>query len=194
MKKIVSLQNLDVIFHRNFLTTTQSEYYFQKLLFEIKWNEKIVKVNKNPIIQKRLVAWHGDTIGHSSVFEYTDTPTPWTPILFDIKNKIERETKLSFNGVLLNLYRDGFDRIGWHTDNDIPILGINPTIASLSLGSCRLFKLRHKSLDIKIDFELLSGSLLIMKGETQQFWEHCIEEDHTMIEARIGLTFRKVLI
>ena len=80
------------------------------------------------------------------------------------------------NSVLVNYYRDGKDSMGWHSDDEKE-LGINPIIASISLGSSRKFKMKHntnKNDDSKIDVTLDHGSLLVMKGATQHFWKHCI--------------------
>jgi alkylated DNA repair dioxygenase AlkB len=45
--------------------------------------------------------------------------------------------------VLLNLYRNGVDSMGWHSDDERE-LGERPVIASVSLGATRRFRLRHK--------------------------------------------------
>ena len=94
----------------------------------------------------------------------------------------------------MNYYRTGLDSNGWHSDDEKE-LGRNPVIASISFGSLRKFKLRHKTMigdTTKLDLELEHGSLLIMSGETQHFWKHCIPKTKSMIKPRINLTFRLV--
>ena len=115
-----------------------------------------------------------------------------TPTLKLIKSKAEQISEVSFNSVLLNLYRDGKDSVSWHSDDE-PELGENPIIASISFGATRRFSLKHKiSKDYKIDINLLNGSLLLMKGETQHCWQHQIPKTSKFVEPRINLTFRVI--
>ena len=115
-------------------------------------------------------------------------------VLQSIKNKIEKVSGSKFNSVLLNYYRDGKDSMGWHSDDE-PELGKNPVIASLSFGQKRVFHLRHRfDKEIpKVKLNLDHGSLLIMAGETQHFWQHQIPKTARKIEGRINLTFRWIL-
>ena len=96
-----------------------------------------------------------------------------------------------FNCVLVNLYRNGQDSNGWHADNE-PELGINPVIASLSLGATRRFNLRHNLSNKKISIDLTNGSLLLMKGEMQHFWKHQLAKSTKVVNGRINLTFRRI--
>jgi len=115
---------------------------------------------------------------------------PFTPTLLQIKNKIEGNITEKFNAVLLNLYRDGNDSMGWHSDDEKE-LGENPVIASISLGEERMFHLRHKNNKLlKFKFLLQHGSLLLMKGKTQHFWQHQIPKSKKINKSRINLTFR----
>ena len=119
-------------------------------------------------------------------------PKPWTEELMLLKAKIEALTNSSYNSVLANLYRDGKDSNGWHSDDEKE-LGENPTIASLSLGSSRVFQLKHKATGERRNILLESGSLLIMSGELQKNWKHQIPKKSKIFEPRINLTFRKIL-
>lgn len=93
----------------------------------------------------------------------------------------------------MNLYRDGKDSNGWHADNE-PELGINPVIASLSLGAERFFKLKHHN-DAALQHKILleHGSLLLMTGDTQHQWLHTLAKTAKPIGPRINLTFRVIL-
>ena len=108
-----------------------------------------------------------------------------------VKEKVETVAKLNFNSVLVNLYRNGQDYVSWHSDDE-PELGNNPTIASVSFGATRRFVLRHKSdRDLnKVEEALTHGSLLIMQGTTQHFWQHQVPKTAKKISPRINLTFR----
>ncbi|MBN8618629.1 MAG: alpha-ketoglutarate-dependent dioxygenase AlkB, partial [Anaerolineae bacterium] len=97
-----------------------------------------------------------------------------------------------FNSVLLNLYRDGNDSVGWHSDDE-PELGTNPVIASLTLGAARAFQFRHRTnRDLRVNLELTHGSLLIMAGATQHHWHHQVPKTRKPLPPRINLTFRVI--
>jgi len=121
-------------------------------------------------------------------------PTPWTDELKEIKRSIEAKAAISFNSVLINYYRDGQDRVAWHSDDEKE-LGQNPVIGSVSFGAERIFKLRHKKYKInnlKQSITLGNGSFLLMKGATQHHWMHEIPRTAKLIGPRINLTFRVI--
>jgi alkylated DNA repair dioxygenase AlkB len=119
-------------------------------------------------------------------------PHPFSTKLSLLKKAVEKKASVNFTTCLLNLYRDGKDSNGWHADDEKE-LGKNPVIASLSLGQPRFFHLRHKNdKSIKQKILLEHGSLLLMKGETQHFWQHQIPKTSRQIKERINLTFRVV--
>jgi len=140
----------------------------------------------------RLQAWYGDSHTHYQYSGLQMSPMPWTQTLRAIKEDIEQQLQTSFNSVLINLYRDGNDTVGWHSDDE-PELGSEPVIASLSLGEIRDFQLKHKQLDKKVIVPLSSGSLFIMSGTTQSYWRHCIPRTKRVKSARINLTFRRIV-
>ena len=119
-------------------------------------------------------------------------PHEFSPLLLEIKKRVEEVSQILFNIVLVNLYRDGKDSNGWHSDDEKE-LGINPVIASVSLGAKRVFQIRNKE-DKKLrhNIELNNGSLLLMKGSTQHFWQHQIPKTQKKIAPRINLTFRVI--
>lgn len=141
----------------------------------------------------RLVAWHGDP---GAAYTYSGTfhePQPWTPELAGLRRRVESLSGQSFNSVLLNLYRDGSDGMGWHADDE-PELGRNPVIASVSLGATRRFRLRHRRGRAEpLTLPLASGSLLLMGGELQHYWLHAVPKTKQPVGERINLTFRRVL-
>ena len=98
---------------------------------------------------------------------------------------------MAFNSVLLNRYRDGQDAMGWHSDNESE-LGRAPVIASISLGQARRFDLRHRQTREKLSIFLPHGSLLVMAGNTQAYWEHQIPRSKKITGERINLTFRRI--
>jgi alkylated DNA repair dioxygenase AlkB len=99
---------------------------------------------------------------------------------------------VTFNSVLLNFYRNGRDAMGWHSDDE-PELGMNPVIASVNLGATRRFMLRYKTdHQFKYELELQHGSLLIMRGALQHFWQHQVPKTNRPLPSRINLTFRVI--
>lgn len=171
-------------------TTAESASYLQKFITTIPWEQRTVMMYGKPVITPRLTAWFGDT---GKNYAYTGTrfqPNPWTPELLTIKARIEPLARVHFNSVLLNYYRDGNDSVAWHSDNETE-LGKQPIIASVSFGQVRRFDIRHKKdHDRKYAVRLENGSMLLMKGDLQQHWEHRIAKSTTPLKPRINLTFR----
>ncbi len=167
----------------------------QRLVAEAEWRSEAVVVWGRKVPQPRLIAWYGDA---GRAYAYSGIrlrPSPWTPLLLDIKARIEEATGAAFNSVLLNYYRDNCDSIGFHSDDE-PELGERPVIASLSLGEERTFVLRHKRSKetAPMRLRLPSGSLLLMAGDTQHCWRHGIPKESRPRSPRINLTFRKIFL
>ena len=139
-----------------------------------------------------MTAWYGDEDKSYTYSGVTMEALPWTAALQEIKSAADRLSGEISTSVLLNLYRDGSDSMGWHRDNE-KMLGKTPVIASVSLGATRLFQFRNYNTKTDIiSLELEAGSVLIMKGESQQYWEHRLPKKPKLNGARINLTFRRV--
>lgn len=191
----IPMADADVRLMSAFYAKPLSEQHLHRLLDETSWRqEKIVLWGKEHL-QPRLSAWYGDANSHYSYSGVALTPLPWTATLLRIKDDIEHATGHRFNSVLLNLYRDENDSVGWHSDAE-PELGKMPVIASLSLGATRTFRLRHRTRkDLKpVSVELTDGSLLLMAGTTQRFWQHAVPKERAACGRRINLTFRTILM
>lgn len=124
-------------------------------------------------------------------------PIPWLPVLKRVKSDIEHFCGHTFNSVLVNLYRDGSDSVGWHADDE-PELGSCPFIASLSLGEARYFYLKPKLKSELGSHEprrllLHHGDLLTMSGKTQDNWQHAVQKERAAHQPRINLTFRYII-
>lgn len=182
----------EIIYHKEFLQSIEADILFHQLMTETPWRQDPITVFGKSYPQPRLTALYGNqdlSYGYSGI---RMQPLEWTETLLEIKNKIESITPVKFTTVLLNLYRDGKDSNGWHADNEKE-LGINPYIASLSLGQSRDFHLKHNTMkEERIKIELHHGSLLLMGGTTQHFWKHQIAKTTKPIGPRINLTFRVV--
>jgi alkylated DNA repair dioxygenase AlkB len=164
----------------------------QQLIEETDWRQERITVYGKPYLQPRLSAWYGDLAYSYSGIRLE--PSPWTPTLRHIRKRVEALTRLRFNSVLLNYYRDEIDGMGMHSDDE-PELGPRPAIASISLGEERDLILRHRQRkDLgTVKLPLPSGSLLLMQGDTQRYWRHGINKLRRRCGPRVNLTFRKII-
>ncbi|WP_449388030.1 alpha-ketoglutarate-dependent dioxygenase AlkB family protein [Chryseobacterium lineare] len=179
-------------YRENFLNREEADLLKNELLETAPWEQRTQKMYDKMVLTPRLTAWYGDSKYNDS--EADQKPTnPWTPELFSLKQRIEKEFSCQFNGVLLNLYRDHNDSVAWHRDKESRY-GKRPVIASISLGQTRNFDFRKKDHhQSKYSLPLPHGSLLIMKGDLQENWEHRIAKSILGMKERINLTFRLIL-
>jgi alkylated DNA repair dioxygenase AlkB len=175
------------------LTPADTRLFYETLLRDIPWKNDEAVIFGKRIVTARKVAWYGD-----SDFSYTYSGTTkqalvWTDKLASLKAIVEKLTATRFNSCLLNLYHDGNEGMAWHSDDERS-LGRNSTIASVSLGAEREFRLKHKRSDEKVSVLLESGSLLVMKDTTQTHWLHSIPKSKKIRTPRINLTFRTMVV
>ena len=180
-------------YHPLLFDSQEQSLLMNALQEEIPWKQEHIKLFGKTHPTPRLTAWHGDT---HCVYKYSgvvNQPFPWTPSLLTIKTRIESLSNgATFNCVLLNFYRDGSDKMGWHSDDEKE-LGPNPSIASVSFGATRRFDFKHKTeAHNKFSIQLESGSLLLMQGDMQHHWLHQIPAQKRIQEPRINLTFRYI--
>jgi alkylated DNA repair dioxygenase AlkB len=190
----VPLEEADVTFLTHFPFPMSDEAVFSKLRRDTPWIQEKVLVWGKRHLQPRLTAWYGDP-GRSYTYSGTVMrPLPWTDLLLSLRRELELLIDDRFNSVLLNLYRNQNDRMGFHSDNE-PSLGADPTIASLSYGATRTLIFKHKRRkDVPPkSLRLTSGSLLLMKGATQRNWNHGINKEAEPCGPRINLTFRNII-
>jgi len=189
---VLPLKDADITYYPSFLSPEEASVYFDKLMKETEWQQDDIKVFGKIYAQPRLTSLHGEEGKPYTYSGITMHPKPFTPLLKDLKKRVEFETGEAFTTVLLNLYRDGNDSNGWHSDDEKE-LGTNPVIASVSLGANRKFNLRHKKdSSLKASIELEHGSLLLMKGTTQHYWKHQLPKSIRVHDPRINLTFRVI--
>jgi alkylated DNA repair dioxygenase AlkB len=169
--KILCIEDMSLTYYPHFLSHADSTQLFTKLRQSISWQQEQYQMFGKQIPSPRLVAWYGDKEAAYRYSGILHQPNHWLPELLSIKEIIEQKFNLQFNSVLVNLYRNESDSMGYHSDNEIE-LGKNPTIASLSLGVTRKFNLKHKKNKSLHKMTLTEGSLLIMSGDTQNHWHH----------------------
>lgn len=171
----------------------EADELFTGLRHGIDWQHEEITIFGACRPVPRLVAWHGDPSAHYTYSGTPHAPRPWTPELQRIRERVQGLAGTPFNAMLLNLYRDGRDGMGWHSDDE-PELGPAPVIASVSLGATRRFCLRHRRRkERKLHLSLEHGSLLLMAGSTQRHWVHAVPKTSRPVGERINLTFRLVL-
>lgn len=186
----------DVDYYPNFLNKEDSDCLLNTLTNNINFEPETYIFNNETIITKRKISYHSEIAYTYSTQTYAGKP--WTPELLFLKESIEKLVNHHFNAVLVNLYDNGEAGIGWHSDKEKE-LGKEPIIASISLGQSRRFAFRHRKelVGLKnpprlVEYMLNSGDLLIMKGNTQDIFEHSVIKDKSATGLRINLTFRFV--
>lgn len=167
----------------------ESSSLFDDLLATSPWLPDEVILFGQKHILSRKVAWMGDAGFTYSYSGTRKTASPWTPPLLKIRERVEELSGHAFNSCLLNLYHDGSEGMGWHSDDE-KTLGRNPVIASVSFGAERPFRFKHRLTKEVIPLMLENGSLLVMKGETQHHWLHALPKTKRANAPRINLTFR----
>ena len=169
----------------------QKHNYFNELLNKIEWtNEKLVMFGKE-ITTKRKVAFYGDSLMSYTYSNKTKQALTWTPLLMEIKQLATSYTGSNYNACLLNLYHDGEEGMGWHSDDEKEIIP-NSSIASLSFGAERKFAIKHKATNQTHSILLENGSLFEMLGSFQKHWLHSMPKSKKIIAPRINLTFRQM--
>ena len=193
--ELINLLPTDGVVHYygKLINNQDSDRYFDSLINTIDWKNDQAIIYGKLIITKRKVAWYGDTD-----FEYTYSKTtkralPWTTELLELKSITEEKTGEKFNSCLLNLYHNGDEVMGWHSDAE-KNLKKNGAIGSLSFGAERKFTFKHKQTSETVSLFFEHGSLLIMKGTTQTNWQHRLPPSKLIDKLRINLTFRTVIL
>lgn len=188
----LDLPDADVRLWRAAFRPAEADALLVALRSQIDWQQEDILIFGERKRVPRLVAWHGEP---GTAYTYSGTahePLPWTPELQRVRQRAEELTGYRYNSVLLNLYRDGRDGMGWHADDE-PELGREPAIASVSFGTSRRFKLRHRrSRSAASTVDLAHGDLLLMAGATQHHYVHAVPKTARPVGERVNLTFRRL--
>ena len=179
---------LDYLPH--FINPNEANILLDKLIAESPWKQRAVMMYGREILTPRLTAWYGNPNIDPAFNGDGLIPNTWTPELLSLKNRVEAESDVKFNSVLLNYYRDGNDSVSWHDDRD-GIDGRNRFVVSLSLGAMRMFDIRKKEdHSVRYSIALENGSYLFMKNDFQLHWQHGIAKSASIKKPRVNLTFR----
>ena len=181
-----------VNYYGKIFSTTEASNYLAALLQNIQWKNDESFIYGKLIITKRKAAWYANDNFEYKYSGITKKALPFTEELLAIKKIVEQKTGEQYNSCLLNLYHNGNEGMGWHSDAEKE-LKKHGAIASISFGAERKFLFRHKQTKETIEVQLENGSLLLMKGETQTHWLHRLPATKKIFTSRINLTFRTVI-
>jgi alkylated DNA repair dioxygenase AlkB len=160
----------------------------------IHWKQDNIKLYGKTIPLPRLTSWYGDSGKSYTYSGINSKPNEWNKGLLYLKSRIEEFAGVTFNSVLLNWYRNGEDYLNWHADDEKE-LGVNPVIASANFGETRDFLVRKNNDNSKkLVLPLKNGTLLIMRGEMQHYWQHSVPKRKKVRGSRFNLTFRHINI
>jgi len=186
------LADAELAFDAHWLPQGDAEALLRGLREAIPWEVHRIRLFGREHSSPRLSCWIGDP---GTGYRYSGShfePRPWPPGLLSLRERLSRELGIAFNSVLANLYRDGGDCMGWHSDDEAE-LGPAPVIASVSLGAPRRFVLKHRSQpQHRLELVLPHGSLLVMSGTTQRNYRHALPRTARPVGERINLTFRRI--
>lgn len=163
------------------------------LIAQLPWQQPDIVLFGKRHRLPRLQCWMGDA---QALYRYSGlqlVPAPWHTQVRAIRDRVRAFTGHDFNAVLINLYRDGNDRMGWHADDE-PELGAMPWLASYNLGASRDFALRRKGESRQRECVVLGhDQLMLMNPYVQQGWQHALPVRRRVQAPRINMTFRKIV-
>ncbi|WP_419494149.1 alpha-ketoglutarate-dependent dioxygenase AlkB family protein [Chryseobacterium bernardetii] len=180
-----------VLYYGKVFPKEEADTYYDYLFNQIPWQHDEAVVFGKLILTKRKVAWFGEKAFEYTYSNRTKYAKPWTPELLKLKKKCEEVSGETYNSCLLNLYHDGSEGMAYHSDGETD-LKKHGAIASLTFGAERKFLFKHKTTKEKVEIFLENGSLLIMKGTTQDHWLHRLPPTTKVTTPRINLTFRTI--
>ncbi len=177
-----------------FLAEHEARELLPRLLAELEFDAPEVSRMRQPFTGRwvelpRRQAGYGDS-GTAYAFSGSEVPArPWTPLLRELRARLRQATDVDPNYVLANLYRNGADHVGWHTDDERD-LGPEPLILSLSFGATRDFQFRRRGEAARafdtVSLPLVSGSLLVMRHPTNASWKHQLPRRGGKRPERVG--------
>jgi alkylated DNA repair dioxygenase AlkB len=176
-------------YNEHFYSEEKATLIYSELKKYQEYEQRRVKLFGKEFDAPRLEAFYSKNEQEYRYSGQTLKGNLFTPMIQQICNELEAYSGSSFNSVLVNLYRDGKDSNGWHSDNEKE-LGKNPIIASLSLGADRNIHFKHENTQFKKTIKMVHGSLLIMGGTIQHHWKHQVPKSSKIINPRINMTFR----
>jgi alkylated DNA repair dioxygenase AlkB len=149
---------------------------FERLLTGTPWRSREVRMYERTLPEPRLTHRWSRADGLPE------------PILGEMADVLSGRYGEEFTQVGANLYRDGADSVAWHGDRvarELP----TATVALVSLGEMRPFRLRPTGGGLSVGFLPGPGDLLVMGGSCQRTWQHSVPKVRAA-GARISIQFR----
>lgn len=177
--------------------TTLHNYKLGGLLYRdiencVRWYRKLRRVDsEEEIFLKRDMAYCSDTAAIYYYDKFEMPVQPFNSLLNYIRAEIQEIVGIEYNSVLLNKYKDGKDKINWHSDKEEQ-LGDKPIITCVNFGATRQFRFLNKETGEKTAYPVGHGDVLVMGEACQKKFLHAILPEKEVTEPRISLTFRKV--
>ncbi|WP_344225017.1 alpha-ketoglutarate-dependent dioxygenase AlkB [Kocuria atrinae] len=139
----------------------------------------------------RLVSSFSDTVLGLEGMESSRT---WTPELAELRDLVASVFSLNFNYALANLYRNGDDYTGWHSDKAALHLD-GSKIAIVSFGAPRRLSIRSYEYPKDAQtFTMEEGSVVVMDLGVQATHEHSVPKEENPTDPRMSITLRKLHI
>tara|TARA_B100000700_G_C14908308_1_gene790930 strand:+ start:451 stop:1038 length:588 start_codon:yes stop_codon:yes gene_type:complete len=186
---LIGLKKTPWIHSKQYINSNESIYWIKLINNNISWEQPKVRVYGKAHFVPRLTYFLADRNISYSYSGLVHHGSGWPFWFVPLLKKVESFSSINFNGCLLNMYRSGKDKMGWHSDDEKELDSSKP-IASLSLGAERDFILKHKNYSVKYKLKLSDGDLLLMQPECQENWLHSLPSRKNINNTRINLTFR----
>lgn len=182
----------EVLYYGPIFDPASSEFYFKHFLETIPFKNDQGTIAGKAYVSNRKVCWF-DQNNLSYKYSNADHESHFfTKEILEIKEIVEDKTQTKYNACLFNLYEDGNVGVGWHSDKEARMARFS-SIASVSFGAERRFDFRHLTKDLSLSTYLEHGSLLLMKGVTQNHWKHQLAKSKKILTPRINITFRQAI-
>lgn len=196
----------DVVLYKNFVSESEANELFEELSVSVDFQQwyhmpsknenphplkRIKRIMANIDCQERIPYYRfpvNDQISHGMI-------TPMMPVVENLRKRINEMLNVDLNHVVVLLYRDGSDCIGYHKDKTLDLDEEAPII-SLSLGGTRTYCLQDLIFNPKIhqEIELENGTLLVLGGKTNNTFYHSIKPScDSDAKPRISITFRRAV-
>lgn len=189
----------------NFLNQPSADAYFKKCEEIVDWKGGEYKTHTVNRLQR-----YYNINGESFSKYWKNTPDRWQPQpyedwLIDLQDHVGAcindmyNIPCNFQSALMNKYSNGYDLITKHKDtSNTP----DPTVASISFGAPRVFKIHRTINDIystkdaepgayfSKSWILGPGDLFIMAGSSQRYFTHELVGDERITNVRYNISFR----
>ena len=172
-----------------FLARESADALFTQTLARADWRRERFKLFGRVVTAPRLTAWYGDPDASYRYSGVVRPAAPWPEDLRGLATEVGEAVGWQFNFVVVNRFRNGTDLLGWHADDEAD-LGVEPVIASVSVGAERVFRLRPRTGGPSVGRALGHGSLVLMWGRSQRDFKHCVPRTAKPIGERLNFTFR----